>query len=83
MRIIRPIAITDAMMTSSNVAETDYTEFAMATTYGDGDHCIVATGLEILTLDVAPASDWVSGDVITGQSSSKTCVAVKKITSLT
>lgn len=82
-KLIRPIAITDAMLTSSNVAETDYTEFAMATNYGDGDYCIVATGLEILSLDVAPASDWVAGDILTGQSSTKTCVCVKKITSLT
>jgi hypothetical protein len=43
----------------------------------------VATGLEILTLDVAPVDDWVAGDILTGQMSSKTCVAVQKITSLT
>ena len=83
MKIIRPIAITDAMLTSSNVAENDYTEFAMATTYGDGDYCIVATGLEILNLDVAPVTDWVAGDILTGQTSLKTCVVVKKITALT
>ena len=80
--IIRPITIT-AMLTDSNVPETDYTEFAMATTYAVGDRCIVATGLEILTLDVAPVDDWVAGDILTGQTSSKTCVAVQKITSLT
>ena len=83
MKIIRPITITEAMLTDSNVPETDYTEFAMATVYGDGDYCMVATGLEILTLDVAPVDDWVAGDILTGQSSSKTCVAVQKITSLT
>ena len=83
MKIIRPLTVTEAMLTASNVAETDYTEFAMATNYGDGDYCIVATGLEILTLDVAPVDDWVAGDILTGQMSSKTCVAVQKITSLT
>ena len=83
MKIIRPLTVTEAMLTASNVAETDYTEFAMATNYGDGDYCIVATGLEILTLDVAPVTEWVAGDVLTGQSSTKTCVAVQKITSLT
>ena len=83
MKIIRPITITEAMLTSSNVAENDYTEFAMATVYGDGDYCMVATGLEILTLDVAPVDEWVAGDILTGQTSSKTCVAVQKITSLT
>lgn len=83
MKIIRPLTVTESMLTASNVAETDYTEFAMATNYGDGDYCIVATGLEILTLDVAPVTEWVAGDVLTGQSSTKTCVAVQKITSLT
>jgi len=83
LKIIRPITITEAMLTDSNVPETDYTEFAMATTYGDGDYCMVATGLEILTLDVAPVDDWVAGDILTGQMSSKTCVAVQKITTLT
>ena len=83
MKIIRPLTITDAMLTASNVAENDYTEFAMATVYGDGDYCIVATGLETLTLDVAPASDWVAGDILTGQTSTKTCVCVKKLTALT
>jgi len=83
MKIIRPITLLDSMLTASNVPETDYAEFAMATTYGVGDYCMVATGLEILALDVAPASDWVAGDILTGQTSSKTCVAVAKITSLT
>ena len=83
MKIIRPITITEAMLTDSNVPETDYTEFAMATVYGDGDYCMVATGLEILTLDVAPVDDWVAGDILTGQTSLKTCVVVRKITSLT
>lgn len=83
MKIIRPLTITEAMLTASNVAETDYAEFAMATNYGEGDRCIVATGLETLTLDVAPVTDWVAGDLLTGQTSAKTCVAVKKITSLT
>ena len=48
MKIIRPLTITDTMLTASNVAETDYSEFAMGTTYAAGDYCIVATGLEML-----------------------------------
>jgi hypothetical protein len=83
MKVIRPITITDAILTSSTVTEADYAEFAMGTTYATGDRCIVATGLEILTLDVAPASDWAAGDIVTGQTSAKTCVVVSKITSLT
>lgn len=83
MNLIRPTTITDAMLTSSDVPETDYTEYSMATTYAPGDTTMDATGLEILTLDVAPATEWSPGDLLTGQTSSKTCYAVKKITSLT
>ena len=37
---------------------------------------------DLLTLDVAPATDWAAGDIVTGQTSAKTSVTVKKITSL-
>ncbi len=40
MIIIRPITITDAMITDTNVPETDYTEYNAGTTYTDGDRCI-------------------------------------------
>jgi len=83
MKIIRPIEITDAILTGSSLAEDDYDEFAMNDTYAEGDLIMVAEGLEVLTLDVAPATDWDPGDIITGQSSSETSVAVLKITSLT
>lgn len=39
--------------------------------------------LELLTLDVAPATPWVVGDIITGQTSSKTCIIVTVITTKT
>lgn len=83
MKFIRPIAITDAILTSSTVTEADYAEFSMGTTYGDGDKIIVATALETITLDVAPATQWEVGDLITGQTSSKTAYVVSQITSLT
>jgi len=38
---------------------------------------------ETLTLDVAPAADWEADDIITGQTSLKTCVCVAKLTALT
>lgn len=38
---------------------------------------------ELLTLDVAPATDWAADDVITGQTSTKTCICVAKVTNLT
>ena len=37
----------------------------------------------LLNINVAPSSDWVAGDLITGQTSAKYCTAVKKITSVT
>jgi len=38
---------------------------------------------ETLTLDVAPAADWVAGDIITGQTGGETSVTVEKLTALT
>lgn len=66
-----------------DVPENDYTEFAMGTTYATGDTVLVATGVELLTLDVAPATPWAVGDLITGQTSAKTARVVLKLTDLT
>ncbi|MFH1882933.1 MAG: hypothetical protein ABIL62_09515, partial [Planctomycetota bacterium] len=41
------------------------------------------TNTETITLDIAPASDWEADDIITGQTSGKTCVVVAKLTALT
>lgn len=96
MKIIRPITITDAILTSSNVAENDYAAYNAGTTYVGGDRCIVTTtnvhkiyeslpsaGYEVMTLDVAPATPWLPDWTITGQTSLKTCVIVQYLTSLT
>lgn len=83
MKIIRPTALTDATLTASNVAETDYAEFLMDTTYGDGDTRIVSTGVEVLTLDVAPATPWIANRLITGQTSAVTSRVVAQLTTLT
>jgi len=83
MRIIIPTAITEDLLTSSDVPETDETEFSMGTTYGDGDLCMDSTGVEVLTLDVAPATEWAAGDLITGQTGGKTAYVVAKLTALT
>lgn len=40
MKIIRPIIVTDAVLTSSNVAETDYAAYAAGTTYALGNRVI-------------------------------------------
>lgn len=41
MKIIRPITVTDAVLTSSNITEDDFSEWAVGTTYADGDKVIV------------------------------------------
>ncbi len=37
---------------------------------------------ESLSIDVSPATDWEAGDVITGQTSGKTCIIVSKISAV-
>lgn len=44
MKIIRPTAITDAILTSSTVAEADYAVYNPSTTYALGARVIVTTG---------------------------------------
>lgn len=43
LRVIAPITVTDAMMISTNVAENDYSEWDISTTYDADDRVIVAT----------------------------------------
>lgn len=94
MKIIRPITITDAMLIDSNVAENDYPAYNPATTYVGGGRVIVAaqhkiyealpsSGIELLSLDVAPAVPWLPNWTITGQTSGATCVIMQYLTSTT
>ena len=41
MQIIKPVRVTDSVLVSSNVAENDYAEWAVGTTYAVGDKVIV------------------------------------------
>ena len=41
MDIIKPVTVTNDILTSSNVTEDDYSEWASGTTYDDGDNVIV------------------------------------------
>lgn len=41
MKIIRPVTITNSVLTASNVTEDDYSEWDVATTYAEGDRVIV------------------------------------------
>jgi len=41
MDIIKPVTVTNSILTSSNVTEDDYSEWSSSTTYADGDKVIV------------------------------------------
>ncbi|MDD4390198.1 MAG: hypothetical protein PHW03_05280 [Eubacteriales bacterium] len=92
MKIIKPITITEAMLTSTDVPENDYTAYNAGTTYTKGDRCISGhkiyeslplSDIELLTLDVAPAIPWLPDWTLTGQTSLSTCKVVQYLTSTT
>lgn len=41
MQIIKPVTVNDSILISSNITENDYAEWAVGTTYADGDRVIV------------------------------------------
>lgn len=92
MKIIRPITITPAMITASNVPETDYAAYNAGTTYTEGVRCVSGhkiyeslplSDIELLTLDVSPTIPWLPDWTLTGQSSGATCKVVQYLTALT
>jgi hypothetical protein len=88
-----------AQADGSNVPEPDTATtpaeavYVAGTIYHTGDQVIVLTThkvyealsqtSELMTLDVAPATAWAVGDLITGQTSAKTCVVVTVLTTKT
>ena len=53
MVIIDPIAITDLVLTSTNVAETDYSAYNSGTSYALGDKVILTTATSTVTFSIA------------------------------
>ena len=43
LQLIRPVAVTDAVLTSSTLPETDYAAWSSGTTYASGAYCISTT----------------------------------------
>jgi hypothetical protein len=88
-----------AQADGSDVPEPDTTTtpaeevYVAGTIYHTGDQVIVlathkvyealSQTSELMTLDVAPATAWAVGDLITGQTSTKTCVVVTVLTTKT
>jgi len=68
MKIIRPLAITDSILLSSNVPETDYAAWSAATTYSIGDRVIVVATHQVyesvvnsnLNQPVTDTSKWLN-----------------------
>lgn len=62
MQVIKPVAVTDAMLISTDVPETDHAEWSAVTTYALGDRVILAAthkiyeSLQAGNLDKAPAT---------------------------
>lgn len=78
------MVVTDAMLTATNVIEADYDEFVMGDTYTEGELVMVTTGVEVLTLDIAPTpAAWAVGATITGSVGGKTAVIISQLAALT
>ena len=45
---LKPLAITDAMLVSSSVPETDYPVYTAGASWNQGDRCIVTTGVHLI-----------------------------------
>ena len=53
MKLIRPVTVTNSILTSSNVPETDYTAWSGATAYTQGVRCILVSTHKIYECLVA------------------------------
>lgn len=53
MRVLPPISIRDAMLTSTSVAESDYAAWAIGTTYAVGDRVMISTRVSTVTMTIA------------------------------
>jgi uncharacterized phiE125 gp8 family phage protein len=77
---LEPVTLAElrtALNIDSGTMATDSTPY---TSLASGSYPI---DLELLTCDVAPATPWAIGDIITGQTSSKTCTIVTVLTTKT
>ena len=61
MKVINPVVLTDAMLISHSIAETDYAAWSGSTTYAIGDRCIqnhkIYESLQASNLNHSPATD--------------------------
>jgi hypothetical protein len=71
--VLEPVTLAELKVALNIDSGTIPTDMAPYTSLPSGSYPI---DYELLTLDVAPATAWVVGDIITGQTSSKTCIIV-------
>jgi uncharacterized phiE125 gp8 family phage protein len=77
---IEPVTLSE-LRTALNIdSGTMATDSTMYSSLPSGSY---PTDYELLTCDVAPATPWAIGDIITGQTSSKTCIIVTVLTTKT
>lgn len=69
MRIVRPISINSAILTSSNVAEADYSAWLVGTTYSIGDRVIYVDPAATVTITIATPGviTWTAHNLENGQ----------------
>jgi len=78
----RNVADTADMVLASAITKQFDATWAVGTAAG-GMSAGEALAFELMTLDVAPATAWVVGNTITGQTSSQTCIIAKVLTTTT
>jgi len=78
--ILEPVTLSELKLQLGIYSGTMASDSTMYTSLPSGSYPI---DYELMTLDVAPATAWAVGDLITGQSSSKTCLIVTVITTKT
>jgi len=77
---VEPVSLNELKLQLNNDSGTISENSTLSNVIPSGSYPI---DYELITLDVAPATTWAVGDIITGQTSSKTCIVVTVITTKT
>jgi len=77
---VEPVSLNELKLQLNNDSGTISENSTLSNVIPSGSYPI---DYELMTLDVAPATTWAVGDIITGQTSSKTCIVVTVITTKT
>jgi len=78
--LVEPVTLAELKLQLNNDSGTISENSTLSNIISSGSYPI---DYELITLDVAPATTWEIGDLITGQTSSKTCLVVTVLTTKT